>query len=320
MTYAELETNAAPAAVPETGSAILDKTICLSVEFAKWGIVRKASTATIETNADKDRLRLGVALIDLPEYDAVVRLDREVVDYLSKIAMPSMLKRSAHLIPLESVEEVEGALRAFAARRPVLVEALLAKLPEAKADARAKLGSLFDESKYPTEDAVRDKFSFGWSYVDFGVPGKLKSISSKIFNSEAEKAKGRILEAETKIHAWLTEGYGKLVDAMVERLTPDADGKKKIFRDTLVTNLMEFLGTIDVRAAAVGAEGLSDLTAKAKRLLDGVDAADLRSNEGLRENTRRGFAEIAAGLDSLVVKANRGTRRIVLPPSDEAVA
>ena len=93
-----------------------------------------------------------------------------------------------------------------------------------------------------------------------------------------------------------------LVGHLVERLTPDPDGRKKTFQKTSVTNLSEFLDTFHLKNITDDAE-LAELTEQAKLLLSGVAPTDLRTSKPLHDEVLTGMQEVKAKLDELILKA-----------------
>jgi hypothetical protein len=93
-----------------------------------------------------------------------------------------------------------------------------------------------------------------------------------------------------------------LVDHMIERLSPGADGKKKVFRDTLTENIDEFLRLFNGNNLAADAE-LQAFVDKARDLMKGIDSEVLRKQDTVRDKVLSGFQDIKAGVDQLLIDA-----------------
>ena len=102
--------------------------------------------------------------------------------------------------------------------------------------------------------------------MSFDVPATLKAVSGEIFVREREKAAKAWKETLEQWKALLRTGMADLVNHMVDRLSMNADGKPRVFRDSLVTDLREFLGTFDARNVANDGE-LAALAEKARAIL-----------------------------------------------------
>jgi hypothetical protein len=64
---------------------------------------------------------------------------------------------------------------------------------------------------------------------------------------------------------------------------------------------VDFLGTFDFRNVTDDAE-LKSLVEKARETLAGVSADDLRTTVGVRAKVQQGMADLAAELDTMIVK------------------
>jgi phage tail tube protein FII len=104
----------------------------------------------------------------------------------------------------------------------------------------------------------------------------------------------------------------ELVAHMADKLKPDAKGKPKIFRDTIVGNgeksygnITDFLATFEARNVTDDKE-LAALVKQAKGLLKGVDADSLRDDEKTKARVAKGMQAIKSTLDGMVTeKPNR---------------
>jgi len=181
--------------------------------------------------------------------------------------------------------------------------------PELVEGARARLRTLFDVRDYPPVETVRAAFGFSWRYITFRVPETLVAIDRAMFEREREKAAQHWAEAAAAIQALLRANMVELVAHMVERLTPNADEKQKVFKGSTVSNLSEFLRDFDARNI-VDDQELAAVVARARELLDGVDPSTLRDSGEVRAAVHSGFARIQRQLDVMVT--NRPARRIIL--------
>ena len=104
-----------------------------------------------------------------------------------------------------------------------------------------------------------------------------------------------------QIQQVLRTAMGELVKHMRDRLKDGPEGKPLRFKETTVSNLVEFLGTFDFRNVTDDAE-LKGLVEKARAMLVGVSADDLRTTSGVRAKVQQGMADLAAELDTMIVK------------------
>src|SRR5438876_1578205 len=286
-------------AISDPGLDVAKKTVCIKVRLSTMGNTRKVSTAQIEADADKDLLRVSKQLVDSAELKAIARFDGEMRRFLYNICLPFEI--GIHLLPIAALETVEYRLRQFAEDRRQLVNAFLSAYPSLCQDAARRLRGLYNPADYPPVEDVAREFGFSWQYVSFGVPDQLKAISAEVWEQEREKAAQRMAEASAEIQTVLRESMAKLVQHMADRLKEAPDGKPLRFKETTVSNLIEFLTNFEFRNVTDDSE-LQALVAQVRELLQGVNADDLRSTGDMRTNVQTGMTELAAQLDTLLMR------------------
>ena len=286
-------------AITDPGMDLAKKTVCIKISLSTIGNTRKVSTAQIEADADKDLLRVSKRLVDSAELKAITRFDGEIRRFLYNICLPFEI--GIHLLPITALETVEYRLRQFADDRRQLVHAFLSAYPSLCQDAATRLRSLYNPTDYPAVDEVTREFGFSWQYVSFGVPEQLKGISREVWEQEREKAAVRMAEASAEIQVVLRESMAKLVQHMADRLKEGPDGKPLRFKETTVSNLVEFLTNFEFRNVTDDNE-LQLLVSQARELMQGVTADDLRSTGELRTKLHQGMNGIAGQLDTLLMR------------------
>ena len=285
--------------VQNLGQDLAQKTVCVKVRLGRIGNTRKVSNSQVEVDTDKSLIRVSKHLLDSKELRAIANFDGEVRRYLYDTCLP--FEAGIHLCPLALLEQMEGKLRGFAAAREDLVGAFLSAYPALCQEAAQRLRSLYNPTDYPPADYVAQQFTFAWQYISFGVPDQLREISTKIWQDEREKAAQVMAEAGREIQQVLRTAMAELVKHMRDRLKDGPDGKPLRFKESTVSNLVEFLGAFDFRNVADDAE-LKSLVERARQVLTGVSADDLRTTADLRAKVQQGMADLAAELDMMIVK------------------
>ncbi|MBL0158853.1 MAG: hypothetical protein IPP47_17355 [Bryobacterales bacterium] len=285
--------------VQSVGQDLAQKTVCVKVRLGRLGNTRKVSNSQVEVDTDKSQIRVSKHLLDSRELRAIANFDGEVRRYLYDTCLP--FEAGIHLCPLALLEEMEGRLRQLGARRKGLIEEFLAVYPLLCQEAGKRLRSLYDPTDYPPVEYVEQQFTFNWQYISFGVPDQLREISTKIWQDEREKAAQVMAEAGQEIQQVLRSAMAELVKHMRDRLKDGPDGKPLKFKESTVSNLADFLGTFNFRNVTDDAE-LRSLVDKTRGLLLGVSADDLRTTAGVRAKVQQGMADLAAELDTLIVK------------------
>lgn len=307
-----------PKATAEKMPDVLAATIALSVERGVLGDQRRVSTDAVDIkavhaddDADKDQatnqrlLSLHKKLLTAPELKAVRTLDRDLQQWLFRKCLPSFFRPGIHLVPLALVDEVEARMVAHATQREALVDAFMEAYPSRVAEMRASLGALFRAADYPAPDVARAAFTFTWRYLDLGAPTALQSLDGKLFAAAKARIEAETQAAGLQIRDTLRAGMLELVAHMRERLTGvNKDGRPKVFRDTLVANLREFLDDFPLRNVTNDKQ-LATLVKKASGLLAGTDAAALRDDATLRGQVAEHMSAMEAALDGMVTSKLR---------------
>ncbi len=306
-----MSTSSAVLEIEENAQDLAQNTVCIKVHLGLLGNSRKVSNSQVEVDADKELIRVSKTLLDSEELKAVRALDGDIRHYLYDTCLP--FEAGVHLLPLPLIETVDGRLRQFEEKRSSLVELFLDAYPTLCKAAAERLRTLYNPSDYPPSDIVRSKFNFNWQYVSFGVPGQLRELSAKIFDTEREKAARLMSEASAEIQQLLRASLAEMVGHLRDRLTEQPEGKTKRLRESTMQKLRDFLSTFDFRNVTDDQE-LKDQVDKARALLDGVSTDAIRNTDGLRARIREGMGEIARQLDTLVV--DRPARKFRLEEDD----
>jgi hypothetical protein len=316
------------------GSDLLSRSVCLLVSLRKLGSHRTVKRSKIsrtqpqnealpledaihglvQVDADPEMLRVQKALFKSPEYDAICRTDRKITKYLQTRCLPSLLKQGAYLLPIPLIEEVDKALATFGAERKGLVRILSERFPDIVRESEKPLGELFNLSDYPSAKELDRVFDMTVRYITFTVPENLKEASASIFQRERSKAQVIWAEATEEVRQVLRAGLSEFVDRMINGLNPRTDGKKKNVRTTLLDQITDFLGTFAARNITNDDE-LTQLVDQARKLLAGVDAKTLSTDQELRTSIQKGFNEMKQTLDSIV--SDKPVRRFFLFEEEE---
>src|SRR5262249_32717664 len=177
--------------------------------------------------------------------------------------------------------------------------------PEVLADARQRLVRLFNPADYPSE--VRGLFDVQWDFPAVEPPGYLMRLNPEVFRQEQERVARRFEEAVQLAEQAFRDEFARLVSHLTERLS-GSEGEAKIFRDSAVTNLVEFFEKFK-RLNLNSNEQLDTLVDEAQNLVKGVTPDALRTHAGLRQRVATQMAQVQTQLDQLIITAPR--RRLV---------
>lgn len=280
----------------------------VKLTLGRPGNRKKLSSQMVEVEADKAMIHVSKDLLDSAEYKDVVKKDGEIRRTLSDLALPSPLGSGSYLIAHGLVREAHGTLTRQLAERRALIEVVRQRYPERKAEARIRLNGTYNEADYPSVEGYVEAFTMTWQFMSFGVDQALEAISQEIFESEREKFNNQLQDSYQTVIQALRATFKGLIDAMVEKTQTGPDGKHKIFRDTLVTNMTDFFRTFAPKNGVVNDEQLETLVGQAQRILEGVEADTLRDNDSIRNYVNAQLTQVQLNLDSLVTTRSRAMR------------
>jgi hypothetical protein len=279
---------------------VFSKCLCLTMTIRQFGLSRPIKDADYDVDADKERTKASMRLLKAPELKAVSEAISELRKIVYKNSVPSPLKAGTYMIPLAIVLDVDRQLRTQHGKIQSAVTLAALALPRLIDEDRDTLRSLFNPAHYPDPETFKAAYGVSWNLVSFGGPSALQKIDAALYERNAAEFAATIAEAGEEIRQLLRVELADLVNSMVERLSGEKDGKPKVFRDTLVKNVSEFLQTFEARNITSDAQ-LQRLVADARKLLDGVDPDTLRKSKDVRATVADGMARVKEQLDTLLV-------------------
>ena len=182
------------------------------------------------------------------------------------------------------------------------------RLERMKADARERLGSLFNVTDYPA--SLDGLFAVEWDFPSVEPSEYLLRLNPHLFEQERQRVAERFDKAVRLAEEAFAGEFARLTSHLVERLTAGPAGERKVFRDSAVDNLADFFDrfrTLNVRSN----DQLDALVAEAQRAVRGVDPQQLRDSEALRRRVASRLTDVRSALDGLLV--DRPRRRILRP-------
>lgn len=305
--------------------------ICLlRLSVSRVGVDRKVDGSDMDEamgrSVDKARVKMTKRLVTGPEIKACNRCCNEAGTIVAKRCVPApWVAPGFAMIAVDRYPMVVEDLTALRSTLALATETLASVWADRVVESQVELtrnGIPWDASEWPTVDEVRSGFSIAWRPLEFQVPAALERIDAAAFQEAKQAAETQWASALEEGEKLLASEMKKLVDHMVEKLTPETDASgrpvKKIYRDSLVDNLREFLAEFPFRNLTNSAE-LEELTKQATAVLGGLSAEALRlpSMSDAREAVAMGMAEVSRALEEAIVTAPK-RRILTLPPAATA--
>lgn len=203
------------------------------------------------------------------------------------------------LLPTTKYFDYHQKMTALRAEFDKLVDKFIEVYDWEIAQAQVKLGGLFNPTEYPDKETIRAKFKFNMFYMPVPDAGDwrldinnetLNDLTSHYSDYYAAQLNNAMKDLWGRLHGVLTR--------MSERLDYGDKQTKKIFRDSLVDNVME---VVDMMKSC-NITGDTQMTAAAQKLegvLLGVTPDALREDDYLRHETKQQVDEVIRNLPSL---------------------
>lgn len=293
---------------------IFDNAVLLSVEIKSFGTSRKLSQNEYDVDASKEKTRASKKILECDEIKAIRKFDGETRQIIMARSVPSQFRAGTYLIKLSGIQALDEILTIRKDERQALVELFCNRYEQIRytdslpAD-QGGLGGCFRHEDYPAVDKVRESFQMTYHYTEMSAPGRLRDFSVELFRREQEKAAEIWRNAVEEGKTLLREQFNGILSHLLDRLTPNVDGTRKVFRDSLVENAVDFLNNLESRDLSNDTELLS-LADEMKQAFQNITPNDLRKSDSAKNAITETANRIKVQVDSLLVTAP--TRRIEL--------
>jgi hypothetical protein len=277
-----------------------------------WGTHRALSSQQKEafgsvTAADSRFLTAGKKIIDVRHeaFRRLTSLRTRLTGYWRGLTLP-YTEPGVRLIRQADIEPFVHTMEGFRGELAGAESDLHAVYDQMKADARLRLGRLYDERDYPPE--VRGLFAVQWDFPSVEPPSYLMRIAPEVYEEERRRVAARFDEAVRLAEQAFASEFARLLSHLTERLAHGESGERRVFRDSAVTNLTEFFerfGQLNVRSNPE----LDALVEQARQLVQGVTPQALRDSASLRQHVAAEMARVGSQAEGLIVDLPR--RRLV---------
>lgn len=284
--------------------SIFDAAVVLSLGRGWPSLSKTLSKEFIAVNqtADKRRLHATKDLYNSIELKKLFNLEASLDARLKVYSISFPLKSGLYIVPVDLVSQVEDMLSKHIEARQPLIDSFCSKYDQLVADAKVALGNAFNPADYSTSEIVKSEFEFSYNYLQLNVADVLQKVGKDVLKREQDKMEKVWQEAGTAATQLLAAQFSGMVKHLQDRLQDTGkDGKKKIFRNTLLDPINEFIKNFSPRNLQSNQE-LKNLVDQAKALVSGVDPQMLRDNETLKKTLHDGFTAINGNLDKFLVE------------------
>lgn len=272
-------------------------------------LIARAPDEGVEELGGFEKLRHSKPLFESEEYDAIESFKQKRRQEFGNLGIPFPLGDSMYLIRIVNIPKAEELAARTDRELKALVEQLQAVYPSQIKPEAVGLGPLYNAGDYRAPEALESLFSFRSKWMHFGVPEILREIDAALWQKERERTAAVWQEAKEQGLILLRETMAEMVKRLVDAVTPDAEGKKKRFYATAITNLTDFFEAFEDRNLA-GDEELAVQVSKLKEIVEGKGLDDFKTDDKLRAFVKAEGGKIQKALGSMLIES--GARAIRL--------
>ena len=285
--------------VPSISSSSMLVELSISTWTGRKLDKRASKDVTINNNADTGIANVNKKLLgNCQELTAVQKFVANVRNIHYSMTMP-WSDTGLRLLPTAQYFKYHQQMTAIQNEYDRLVNEFIRTYDWAISQAQARLGDLFNPADYPSTDSIRSKFSFRLSYIPLPDAGDFRI---DIGNEATEQVRTHYQTYyETQLNNAMQDVWQRAYSAlsnMSERLDYADHEQKKVFRDTLVTNVLDIVDLLDVCNVANDSQ-MSALRLKLDDALRGVTPDALREDSYLRAETKRAVDDVIKSLPSI---------------------
>ena len=263
---------------------------------------RASNDVTAQNNAAKGVANVHKKLLgDCAELDAVQKFAANARNAHYAMTMP-WSDLGMRLCPTQKYIDANGYERTMTALQTEffrLTDAFLNAYDWEIQNAQLKLGALFNVEEYPSRDSLASKFKFRFVAIPLPDAGDWRlDVNNEAAASMREQYEKFYGDQLTKAMQDVWERAHEALTKMSERLDYADDTTKKVFRDTLVTNvqdIVDLLGTMNI----TGDPAMTEAHRRLDAAMQGITPDALREDAYLRSQTKRQVDEVRKIIDNL---------------------
>tara|TARA_Y100001937_G_scaffold127601_1_gene200330 strand:- start:332 stop:1234 length:903 start_codon:yes stop_codon:yes gene_type:complete len=286
--------------IPNLGASAM----LVELNMSQWTARKKDKRVSKKVNDDHGATHPDASsthknlLVGCDELSAIKTATGKIRNHHYDLTMPWM-DNGVRLLPTAQYFRYNKEITDMLNAREVLIRDFVSKYQKLYADAQARLGTLYNNEDYPTVEAMARKFGHSIDFIPMPERGDFRidvgtEAMTNISDSYNDYYQRKFGEAMGDIWSRLRD----VLSNMAERLDDAGSEKRKIFRDTLVSNVTDMIEmlrvcniTNDVHMTAV-ADKLDDA-------LRGVTPDALREDAYMRAETVRAVKDVQTQINNL---------------------
>jgi len=271
-----------------------DRAMYLVLDWSFLGIWKQAVT-----NDTSNDVRASKRIVKSEAVSDMRKLNYRVRAMLSKYSLNSLFRPGVYVVPIENVETVDTFIQEAIVDMVGIREKLFGEWDDVIADAKERLGDLFDVNDYPSADKASAEFDMTYRYTSIATtPSMLQHIAADIYEQDLERTRK---ETEKELEAFrssLRVTLLEIVDNMRKTLMKP-DGEKRVFGQRFFKRLDEFMEGFDTKNLSDDGE-LAAIVKQLKSVANGTDVTALKSDETLQGHLNEQLEGITHAMASMI--------------------
>jgi len=276
--------------------SISSSALLVDLSISTWTARKLDKAVTSEVNTSKrasaSASRVNKNLLpEVKQLDDIIKHAAAARNWVYANSLP-WSDYGPRLVPTASFFDFKAKVNEFEQEFWDKVDNFIAQYPTLISMQAFQLGDMFDRDEYPDADQLRSRFAFSVSFTPVPESGDFRlDINTEAVNQLREQYeasyKARLDGAVADIRERLLNGMHHIVD----RLGYSEDGKPNVFRNSLVENFVDMLGTVR-QLNVTKDEAIDRLVQSAESTIAHVDVDDLRKDEHTRKQVQSQIKDI----------------------------
>ena len=284
----------------EDAPTLASASMLVEVNISNW-VGRKKDKRASEDVVTQNHAAAGVAIVNkklLADSDNLRAIQQHVTATRSAHAHMTMpwSNSGLRLLPTAQYFKYQQTMTDMQNEFERLITNFLDSYNDEVIDVQMKLGDLFSRDDYPTTGDLERKFAFSINYMPLPDAGDFRI---DIGNEALAEVKQQYSEFYTKQYSTAMNDVWtrlhKALTSMSDRLDYSSKEDKKVFRDTLVSNVTDMIELLRV-CNVTNSTQMSAMADSLEEAMSGVTPDALREDDYFRAETK---AAVDAAIKSL---------------------
>lgn len=290
--------------------ALRHHTKAVRIRYMQMGQQRQVSKAVRtqaaqQFEAASDAISMSKKLVDPkhPAIKAVMTQKAKIKAYVELHTLP-YVEDGLRLIREDEITEF---LKEFRRLRRVFLDKvrdLSAAMEDVKAQARERLGDLYNENDYTDPE---HSFDVLIDFPNVDPPDYLKKLDPKLYEEQYRRMVNDFQATTQLCQTQFVKFFERAVTQLQESLQGVKDGKKKCFRDSNANNLFEVMEMWQTKLQPFGigqGSEIAKMLSQTKEIIRGYDrttlAKNLRENAVMRDSVLQNLSKVGDTLTQMV--------------------